>query len=94
MFKLPIPCLEDSICSINKQSTYVDMMWKVVLIIWDEVAIQHRHCLEAIDRNLDDIQNNLERVFGKITIVFRGDFYQILPVVSKGSREQSVDATL
>ena len=32
--------------------------------------------------------------FGRITVVFGGDFQQTLPVVAKGSQEEIINATL
>ena len=55
--------------------------------------MQHRHCVEAVDRTLRDIRNS-EKPFGGITVVLGGDFRQILPVVPKGVREQIVNASL
>ena len=55
--------------------------------------MQHRHCVEAVDRTLRDICS-CEKPFGGITVVLGGDFRQILPVVPKGLREQIVNASL
>ena len=63
------------------------------LIIWDEVPMQHRNCVEAVDRTLRDICD-VNKPFGGITVVLGGDFRQVLPVVSKGVREQIVAASL
>jgi hypothetical protein len=46
--------------------------------------------MEAVDRTFRDILNNSEKPFGGLTIVFGGDFRQILPVITKGSRGQTV----
>ncbi|CAL5421282.1 unnamed protein product [Camellia sinensis] len=55
--------------------------------------MQHRHCVEAVDRTLRDICD-CEKPFGGITVVLGGDFRQILPVITKGVREQIVNASL
>ena len=47
-----------------------------------------------MDRTCRDILNVRDRPFGGITVVFGGDFQQILPVVPRGSREDVVSATL
>jgi hypothetical protein len=60
------------------------------LVIWDEAPMQHYHNMEAVDRTFRDILNNSEKPFGGLTIVLGGDFRQILPVVIKGSRGQTV----
>jgi hypothetical protein len=46
-----------------------------------------------LDRSLQDLFDN-DLSFGGITVLFGGDFRQILPVIPKGSREQIVDAAL
>lgn len=55
--------------------------------------MQHKHCVEAVDRTLRDIRDN-PNPFGGITVVLGGDFRQILPVVPKGVREEIVSASL
>lgn len=93
-FKIPIDGLtDDSHCSIPKEGMLAGMLRLTRLIIWDEITMQHRHAPEAVDRTLRDIRNN-ESPFGGITVVFGGDFQQILPVVVKGSREEIVGASL
>ena len=53
----------------------------------------HRHCFEALDRTFQDLRN-CQRPFGGMTMVFGGDFQQILPVIPKGSRADIVGASL
>ncbi|XP_028084537.1 ATP-dependent DNA helicase PIF1-like, partial [Camellia sinensis] len=58
-----------------------------------------RHAFEAVDRTFGDILKNTEhcsedRVFGGKLFVLGGDFRQILPVVPRGGREQTVEASL
>ena len=53
----------------------------------------HKHCFEALDRTLQDLRN-CSQLFGGITMVFGGDFQQILPVVLHGSRAEIVNASL
>jgi len=89
-FKIPIPCHESSICSILKNSQLADLICITDLVIWDEAPMQHRHNMEAVDRTFKDILNNSEKPFGGLSIVFGGDFRQILPVILRGSRGQTV----
>jgi hypothetical protein len=63
------------------------------IIIWDEAPMQHRYGPEAVNRTLQDLLKNKEQL-GGITVLFVGDFRQILPVVPKGSRAQIVNASL
>ncbi|XP_051202148.2 uncharacterized protein [Lolium perenne] len=53
-----------------------------------------RQAIEALDRSMRDIMECPNRPFGGKTIVFGGDFRQVLPVVRKGSRGQIIDASL
>jgi ATP-dependent DNA helicase PIF1 len=53
-----------------------------------------RQAVEALDNNLRDIMDQHKLLFGGKTIVFGGDFRQVLPVVRKGSRAQIVGASL
>ena len=53
-----------------------------------------RQAVEALDKSLRDIMDRPELPFGGKTVVFGGDFRQVLPVVRKGSRVQIVDASL
>ena len=64
------------------------------LVIWDEAPMQHHHNMEAVDRTFRDLLNNSDKPFGGLTIVFGGDFRQILPVILKGSRGQTVGACM
>ncbi|CAN1777384.1 ATP-dependent DNA helicase PIF1 [Linum perenne] len=48
----------------------------------------HKHCIEALDRTLRDVLNCDELPFGGLTMVFGGDFRQILPVIPKSTRTE------
>jgi ATP-dependent exoDNAse (exonuclease V) alpha subunit len=63
------------------------------LVIWDEAPMQHRHIHEAVDRTFQDIRRS-DKPFGGLSVVFGGDFKQILPVIVKGSRAQIVGACI
>ena len=47
-----------------------------------------RQAMEALDNSMRDIMGRPALPFGGKTIVFGGDFRQVLPVVRKGSRAQ------
>ena len=93
MFKIPIPCLEDSSCQIRKQSPLADLLCQASIIVWDEISMGHRNVYEAVDRSLQDIRS-CDRPFGGMTVIFGGDFQQTLPIIPRGSREQIVCACL
>ena len=92
-FKIPLKIHEDSTCAISKNSDVAELLRATDLIIWDEAPMQHRHIHECVNRTFQDIRNN-ELLFGGISVVFGGDFKQILPVIVKGARAQIVGASL
>jgi hypothetical protein len=71
-------------CSIPMQNNSAELLWEAKLIIWDEAPAQHRHCAEAVDRDLRDIMRRPDSPFGGKVVVFGGDFRQCAPVVSRG----------
>ena len=94
MFKIPVEDIHsESMCAVTKESHLAGLLRLAKLIIWDEATMQLRYAFEAVDRTCRDVQNS-EQPFGGITVVFGGDFQQILPVVVKGSREDIVSASL
>lgn len=94
MFKIPLSLNPESTCPIHKEERLAALIRHTRLIIWDEITMQHRYAAEAVDRTCRDILDTPDRPFGGITMVFGGDFQQILPVVPRGSREDVVSATL
>ena len=75
------------------------MLFEAKLIIWDKAPMLHKHCFVAFDRSMRDIARaanvtNDDNSFGGKTIVFGGDFRQVLPVIAKGSRRQIVQPSL
>jgi hypothetical protein len=92
-FKVPIQIHESSTCTIKKNSLEAELLQAASLVIWDEVPMQHRHIVEAVDRTLQDVRRS-NKLFGGLSIVFGGDFQQTLPVIVKASRPQIVGACL
>jgi hypothetical protein len=80
-------------CNFSKQSATADLLRRAALIIWDEVVMIKRQAVETLDRSLQDIMDCALPIGGKV-MVFGGDFRQVLPVVSQGTRAQITDATL
>ncbi|XP_071712983.1 uncharacterized protein [Rutidosis leptorrhynchoides] len=95
-FSIPINVVEDSFCNIQPDSQLAGLLNESKLIIWDEAPMQHRHCVEAFDRTMNDIirSDNRDKAFGGKVVVFGGDFRQILPVITKGTRSETVHASL
>jgi hypothetical protein len=94
MFKIPIQIHEGSLCDIKRGSALAELLKQVSLIIWDEVPMQHRHVVEAVDRTCRDILEHPDRPFGGITVAWGGDFQQTLPVVPRGNKEEIVGASI
>ncbi|XP_062179396.1 uncharacterized protein LOC133884006 [Phragmites australis] len=92
-FKIPIKLSVDGMCNFTKQSGTAELLRRASLIIWDEVAMTKRQAVEALDRSLQDIIG-CSLPFGGKVMVFGGDFRQVLPVVTRGTRAQITDATL
>ncbi|XP_026409736.1 uncharacterized protein LOC113304815 isoform X1 [Papaver somniferum] len=92
-FKMPFEPQLDSKCNVDFDSIEAELFRATKLIIWDEVAMQHLFCIEAVDRTLRDVRSS-DQPFGGITVVLGGDFKQTLPVVQKGRREQIIDASI
>jgi ATP-dependent DNA helicase PIF1 len=83
-FKIPIEIHAESTCNIPAQGHLAELIREAKLVFWDEAPMQHRHCMEAVDRTFRDIRND-PRPFGGVVFCFCGDFRQILQAVPKGS---------
>ena len=62
-------------------------------MVVDEVSMMDRRALEAADRTFQHLRK-LKKPFGGITMVFSGDWRQILTVVPHGSRTEIVGRCL
>ena len=94
-FRIPIDTLDaESRCNISKQDGRAELLRAVDLIIWDEAPMQSRFTHEALDRTLRDICDDESTPFGGKTIVFGGDFQQILPVLLNSTQEDIINASL
>ena len=98
-FAIPINVVDDSMCHIPGDSDLAELIRMCSLIIWDEAPMTHRHCYEAFDRTLRDIcrptpYEPSDQVFGGKVVLFGGDFRQILPVITNGTRHDVVHSSL
>ena len=55
--------------------------------------MQHYYIIEAVDRSFRDL-GNPNKPFGGLTVIFGGNFQQILPVILKGFRAQVIEACI
>jgi len=82
-FKIPLKMSYDdtsSVCNISKQSNTAQLMRDCEFIVWDEASMSHKSSVEALDRTLRDLRNK-NTLMGGCTVLFSGDFCQILPIV-------------
>ncbi|XP_020970325.1 uncharacterized protein LOC107621065 [Arachis ipaensis] len=98
-FAIPLTPDEFSTCNIKQGSPLAELIVRVKLIIWDEAHMMSKFCFEALDKTMKDLMRfkhdeSPEMPFGGKTIVFGGDFRQILPVIPKGTRQDIVNASL
>jgi hypothetical protein len=96
-FHIPLNIIDESTCDIKQNTDLATLLNKTSLILWDEAPMAHRNCFEALDKSLRDIlrcrdEDSDKKPFGGMTVVFGGDFRQILLVVPKGKRGQIVNA--
>lgn len=69
------------------------------MIIWDQAPMTNKLCFEALDRTLKDIlryryENSADKTFAGVTFICGGNFHQMLPFITKGMRNDIVDASL
>lgn len=92
-FKIPLQVNDTTVCSITRRSHVYPLLRETSVIIWDEVPMQHKYAVEAVNRTIQDLLEN-NSPFGGITVLFGGDFRQTLPVIPHGLRQQFVAASL
>ncbi|XP_052113856.1 uncharacterized protein LOC110277433 [Arachis duranensis] len=85
---------------LKEGSPFARLISKAKLIIWDEAPmIISKYCYEALDICLRDILRcsdsyNAHLSFGGKVVVLGGDFRQILPVISRGSRQDIIQSSI
>ncbi len=96
MFKLPLDVVagQRATCNIKRGTALATVIERAALIIWDEATMANRASIEALDRTLRDIRRNPELPFGGITFLMSGDFRQTIPVVTRGTRADEVNACI
>ena len=92
-FKIPLNATAQSSCAVSMRSNLAELLQATELIFWDEISMQNRYDIEAVDRMLQDIRKN-SNPFGGIVTCFCGDFRQILPVVKGAESGRLARATL
>ena len=93
-FRIPLSIDKFSTCYIKKRTQLEKLIEKTTLILWDEAPMNNKFCFEALDKSLQDLKNNYYQPFGGLTVVLGGDFRQILPLITSGTKEHIIDATI
>ncbi|CAF1773852.1 unnamed protein product [Brassica oleracea var. botrytis] len=98
-FKIALNLFDDSVCDITCGTMLADLLIQAKLIIWDEAPMTHKYAFEALDRSLRDIMSKTDKdahlkPFGGKTILLGGDFRQTLPIISQGTRQDCVAASI
>ena len=93
-FRIPLSIDKFSTCHIKKQTQLAKLIEKTSLILWDEAPMNNKYCFEALDKSLQDLRDNNHQPFGGMTVVLGGDFRQILPIITSGTKEHIIDATI
>ena len=74
---MPIRIDETSMCYITKKGALSQLLRQAELLVIDEVTVGHHHIFEAVDRTMKE----KDALFGGLTVLFAGDWRQILPVI-------------
>ena len=88
-FQIPIPLLPNSVCNIRCQSARAQIHRETTIFIWDEASMIPANALQAVNVLLRDI-TQINKPFGGKFMFLGGDFRQVLPVVPRAGREQTV----
>ena len=54
-FKIPLSIHEDSVAGLKHNSYMFPVLQKTKIIIWDEVPMQHKYDIDAVDQCLRDL---------------------------------------
>ena len=88
-FQIPIPLLPNSVCNVKRQFARAQSLRETTIFIWDEASMIPANALKAVDILLRDI-TQVDRPFGGKFMFLGGDFRQVLPVVPRAGREQTL----
>ncbi|KAG6474439.1 hypothetical protein ZIOFF_068374 [Zingiber officinale] len=93
--KIPLMPTAGTLCKIEKQSDLVELIRRAsaIAIVWDEAPMANSYSFESVNKTFQDIMGNV-LAFGGKTMVFGGDFRQVLPVVKRGSVREQIAASI
>ena len=69
-FKIPLSIHEDSVAGLKRNSYMFPVLQQTKVIIWDEVPMQHKYDIDAVDqclRDLLEVGNHLHLIALELT---------------------------
>ena len=75
----------------SKRTFISEILLQTGVIIWDGAPMQHKFEPEALDWILQELFKN-DFPFGRITVLFGGDFYHTLPIIPKDTKQEIMGA--
>nr|XP_053602892.1 uncharacterized protein LOC128670900 [Plodia interpunctella] len=95
VLKLPLNLAHEEmpVCNISKNSERGRMLQQCKLLVWDECTMSHKRAVEALNRTMQDIKSN-RSIMGGMIVLLAGDFRQILPVITRGTPADEINACL
>ncbi|CAH2226617.1 jg9019, partial [Pararge aegeria aegeria] len=95
VLKLPLNLAHEEmpVCNITKNSDRGRMLQQCKLLVWDECTMSHKRAIEALDRTIKDIKSN-QSIMGGMVVLLAGDFRQTLPVITRGTPADEINACL
>ncbi|XP_060801784.1 uncharacterized protein LOC132902069 [Amyelois transitella] len=95
VLKLPLNLAQEEmpICNISKNSDRGRMLQQCKLLVWDECTMSHKRAIEALDRTMKDLKSN-RSIMGGMIVLLAGDFRQTLPVITRGTQADEINACL
>jgi hypothetical protein len=99
-FGIPVPTLYNSTSSINVRSSTAQLLRSAVGFCWDEALLAHNNWMQVVNRLFCDLHmfrapdSTYRTPFGNRVVIFANDGSQCLPVIPRGSRGDTLNATL
>jgi PIF1-like helicase/Helitron helicase-like domain at N-terminus/Helicase len=92
-FGIPLNVFEHSTSSIHLQSARARKIQSLDFLLWDEAPMANRNIIDFVDYTLKSIRSS-DLPFGGVSVVFGGDFRQLLPVVLPGGRAAQLESSI
>ncbi|XP_073151982.1 uncharacterized protein [Henckelia pumila] len=91
--KISLNPTAETLCNIEKQKDLANLIRRASGIVWDDAPMANRYAFESVNKTFQDIMENI-LPFGGKTMIFGGDFRQVLPVVKRGSAREQISASI